>query len=145
MGFLEARYKAYANAPAPVDQGLDARQDLAGKTLAFAPRWSATLSPTLEYPLGGLNLTLGLNARHQGDQYTDTDLDPATRVEAHTIYSARVGLGSAASNWTVNLGCKNITDERVLNQALDTALFPGVFLANQQPGRTLYASLNLQW
>lgn len=145
VGFLEARYKAYANAPAPVDQGLDARQDLAGKTLAFAPRWSATLSPTLEYPLGGLNLTLGLNARHQGDQYTDTDLDPATRVEAHTIYSARVGLGSAASNWTVNLGCKNITDERVLNQALDTALFPGVFLANQQPGRTLYASLNLQW
>ena len=145
VGWLEARYKQYGSAPAPVEQGLDARQDLSGKTLAFAPRWSATLSPTLDYSVAGLNLTFGLNARHQGDQYTDTDLDQATFVEAHTIYSARIGLGSAADTWNLSVGCKNLTDKRVLNQALDTALFPGVFLANQQPGRTIYASLNLQW
>ena len=124
---------------------MDRRQEVSGKTLAFAPQWSATLSPTLDYSVASMNPTFGLNARHQGDQYTDTDLDQATFVEAHTIYSARIGLGSAADTWNLSVGCKNLTDKRVLNQALDTALFPGVFLANQQPGRTIYASLNLQW
>jgi len=145
VGWLEARYKSYSGAPAPVAEGLGETQDLSGRTLAFAPRWSASLTPTLDYMLGGLSLKLGVNVRHQGDQYTDTDLDQNTFVAAHTIYSAHVRLAAASERWNISAGVKNLTDERVLNQALDTALFPGVYLANQQPGRTFYGSLSVQW
>ncbi len=145
LGLLDARYEKYPNAPAPVDEGLNARQDLARKTLAFAPRVTATLMPTLEYAIGELDFSFSLNLRHQGEQYTDTDLDQTTFVPAHTIYSARLRVAGGASPWSLTLGCKNLTDERVLNQALDSALFPGVFLANQQPGRTFYGSFGLQW
>ncbi len=145
VGWLDARYARYADAPAPVSQGLNAQQDLSGKTLAFAPRWAATLSPTLEYTLGRLQLSLGLNARYQAEQYTDTDLDPATRVPAHVLYSAHLRVASPSQRWSVTFGAKNLSDKRVLNQAIDSALFPGTFLANQQPGRVIYAKLGVQW
>ena len=145
LGYLEAKYKRYDNAPAPVSEGLNERQDLAGKTLAFAPKWSATVSPMLEYSLFGLDLNLGFNIRYQDDQFTDTDLDEYTRVKAHTIYSAHLRVSPYAGHWNLVIGAKNLTDKRVLNQSLDTALFPGVYLVNQQPGRTLYAGIGLDF
>ncbi len=145
VGWLDARYDRYADAPAPVSEGVNAQQDLSGKTLAFAPRTAATLSPTLEYTVGRYDLTLGLNARYQAEQFTDTDLDPATRVPAHVVYSAHLRVVPASNRWSITLGGKNLTDKRVLNQAIDSALFPGTFLANQQPGRTLYGKFSLQW
>lgn len=145
VGWLDARYDRYVDAPAPVSDGVNAQQDLSGKTLAFAPRWAATLSPTLQYRLGQHEFTLGLNARYQAQQYTDTDLDPATRVPGHVLYSAHLRVAPPSQRWSVTLGAKNLSDKRVLNQAIDSALFPGTFLANQQPGRVVYGKFSLQW
>ena len=99
----------------------------------------------LEYSLFGLDLNLGFNIRYQDDQFTDTDLDENTRVKAHTIYSAHLRVSPYAGHWNLVIGAKNLTDKRVLNQSLDTALFPGVYLVNQQPGRTLYAGIGLDF
>ena len=145
LGYLDARYSEYPNAPAPVSEGLNEQQDLAGKPLAFAPNWQGTLTATLEYTLGGLPVNLNLNARYQDAQFTDTDLDPNSQVPAHTIYSASLRIATPNERWNLTIGGKNLTDKRVLNQGLDTALFPGVFLANQQPGRSAYATFGLKF
>ena len=145
LGYLDAQYNEYNNAPAPISEGLNEQQDLAGRTLAFAPNWQATLTTTFEYTLFALPITLNANARYQDEQFTDTDLDPNTRVPPHTIYSASLRVASPSERWNLTIGGKNLTDKRVLNQGLDTALFPGVFLANQQPGRSGYVSFGLTW
>ena len=145
LGYLDAQYNEYGNAPAPISEGLNEQQDLAGRTLAFAPNWQATLTTTFEYTLLSIPTKLNINARYQDEQFTDTDLDPNTLVPPHTIYSASLRMASPDERWNLTIGGKNLTDKRVLNQGLDTALFPGVFLANQQPGRSGYVSFGLQW
>ncbi len=141
VGYLQALYKEYPGAPAPISQGQGELQDLAGKTLGFAPRWTATLSPRLEFPLGSMLLKIGMTAQFQGEHFTDTDLDPNTKIPGTTELSAHISLKSLDGGWNLTIGGKNLEDERVLNQVIDTALFPGTYNPSQRPGRSLYATL----
>ncbi len=145
LGLLDARYRAYPNAPAPVGQGMGARQDLSGRRMAFAPPVSATLTPTLDIPWGNWTLNAYVSIRHQGGQYSDTDLDPATYEPAHAIWSAQLRLARADEAVALALGGKNLSDRRVLNQVIDSALFPGTYLTHQMPGRELYATLAIRF
>lgn len=144
-GWLDARYEAYRDAPAPIQQGIDAEQDLTDQRIAFAPRATATLTPTLSFPLGGLVLTAAVDLLYQGDQFVDTDLDPNTYVPATTRYAGRFTLGSQSERWSLTLGGTNLTDERVLNQVTDTPFFPGTYQAQLASGRQLFGALNLQF
>ena len=143
-GLLDAKYDAYAGAPAPVGQGIGALQDLGGKRIAFAPKQTATLTPQLTFLFGDYVATLAADALFQGDQFTDTDLDPATHQAAYMKYSARMGFAAASGLWSVALGGTNLTDERVLNQVTDAPFFPGTFLAQQASGRQLFGTLNIR-
>lgn len=145
LGHLHARYKEYKDGPAPISEGIGAKQDLGGETLAFAPRWTATISPTLEYVLGELLLKASMNIQHQGEHYTDTDLDDNTRIPDTTTVAANLTLRSSEQGWSLSVGGKNLTDERSLNQVIDTAMFPGTYNPSQNPGRSLFASLAYQW
>lgn len=141
VGILDATYDDYREAPAPVGQGLGALQDLSGKRIAFAPRNSLTLTPTLDFPLRTLALRLAMDLVHQGEQYTDTDLDEATRVGGHTKFAARISLGALDERWALTLGGANLGDKRVANQVTDAVFFPGTYYAQQAGGRSLFASL----
>ncbi len=145
LGYLEARYQSYPEAPAPISQGIGAVQDLSGKTLAFAPKISGTLSPALDYELGQYLLKLAANIHYRDDHYTDTDLDPATRIPASTTYSLNVALSPQDKAWSFTIGGKNLTDERTLNQVIDTAMFPGTYNPSQNPGRLVYGALSMDW
>src|SRR5690606_38216984 len=67
------------------DPGAPATQDLSGRETPFTPRMTASLTPALRFPLwprfniGGL---LGIDVLHQGEQYLDADLDPASHQAA---------------------------------------------------------------
>ncbi len=145
LGYLNARYKEYRNAPAPISEGIGAKQDLGGESLAFAPQITATLNPTLEYQIGSLWLRASANIQHQDEHYTDTDLDDNARIPATTTIAAHLSLKSDEQGWTVTVGGKNLSDERSLNQVIDTAMFPGTYNPSQNPGRSLFASLAWQW
>lgn len=142
VGILDATYDDYREAPAPVGQGLGTLQDLSGKRIAFAPRNSLTLTPTLDFPFQTLALRLALDLVHQGEQYTDTDLDEVTRVGGHTKFAARISLGAPDERWAFTLGGANLSDKRVLNQVTDAVFFPGTYYAQQAGGRGLFASLH---
>ncbi|TXH05628.1 MAG: TonB-dependent receptor [Nevskiaceae bacterium] len=142
FGLLDARYLRYDQAPAPIAQGIGAKQSLAGKRIALAPRSTATLTPTLTYPLGDYFVgSFAFDVIYQGNQYTDTDLDPRTYVGGYTKYAARVILANQGGNWSISLGGTNLSDKRVLNQVIDTAFFPGAYYAQQAAGRELFALL----
>src|SRR3546814_4427630 len=68
------------------------KQELSGRTLSFAPKVTASLTPTVTLPLGRYLLQTAVDWLYQGDQYTDIDLDPHTFEPAHSTYSARISL-----------------------------------------------------
>jgi iron complex outermembrane receptor protein len=145
LGLLDAKYDSYPNAPAPITQGVHAKQDLSGKRIAFAPEQSASITPTLTLPLFGLAMRASVDYLYQGNQYTDGDLDPNSYLKGFSQVSARISLGSTDQRWAVTLGGSNLTEEKVLNQVLDTVFFPGSYNARQKSGRKIFASLSFAW
>jgi len=145
FGFIDATYDDYPNAPAPISSGINVTQDLKGKRLAFSPRQTATLTPMLTLPFGSYVARLSADAVWQGEQYTDTDLDPHARVGGHMEYAARLSLGRADDLWTLTIGGSNLTDKRVLNQVTDAVTFPGTYFAQPAAGRQFYAALAINW
>jgi outer membrane receptor protein involved in Fe transport len=144
-GLLDAKYVSYPGAPAPISQGIGVKQDLAGKTIAFAPKVTATLTPTLSYYLGSFVGSVAVDVLYQGDQYTDTDLDPNTHVPAYTKYAAHLSLTQPGGWWTVAVGGNNLTDVRVLNQVTDAPFFPGTYFAQQASGRQAFGTVTLSF
>jgi iron complex outermembrane receptor protein len=59
--------------------------------------------------------------------------------------SARISVGAWDQRWALTLGGSNLTDEKVLNQVLDTVFFPGSYNARQKSGRKVFASLSFAW
>lgn len=141
LGLLRARYKSYTNAPAPISQGIGAVQDLSGQRIAFAPDRTGTLTPSLSYTIGSVIASVAGDVIYQGEQFTDTDLDPATRVAGHFLYAARVTLAHPNDIWSVSLGGSNLGDKRVLNQVTDATFFPGTYFAQQASGRQLFITV----
>ncbi|MFT5033118.1 MAG: iron complex outermembrane receptor protein [Bermanella sp.] len=145
LGILDAYYEEYTGAPAPVTKGVDTKQDLTDETIAFAPKNSLMLSPTLTFPVFDNLLNLSMDVIHQGEQYTDTDLDPASRVPANTKLNFRVALLDGDEWWTITAGIKNLSDKRTQNQVVDSVFFPGTYYAQQNSGRQAYAALRFNW
>ena len=145
VGLLDARYDSYPAAPAPINEGVDAQQDLGGRRISFAPKETASFTPTLEFPVFGLAMSTSVDILYQGDQYTDGDLDKNTFSPGYTTVSARVSLASLDSGWAITVGGSNLTDEEVLGQVLDTVFFPGTYNTRQKSMRKIFASLNYQW
>ncbi|HEY1077621.1 MAG TPA: TonB-dependent receptor [Fontimonas sp.] len=151
VGLLDARYDEYDSAPAPVrnpqtgELQLGATQDLADQRIAFAPRTTGTLTPMLNFPLFGLMAKLAADVIYQGDQYTDTDLDENTHVDAYVKYGARIVLSDAQDRWSLTLGGTNLGDKRVLNQVIDATFFPGSYFAQQASGRQLFAAVSVNF
>lgn len=141
LGLLDAKYKTYLGAPAPVSQGIGTTQDLSGRRIAFSPDRTGTLTPTLSYSIGPVVATFATDVIYQGQQYTDTDLDPNTRVGGHFLYAARVIVAHPKDYWSLQFGGSNLGDKRVLNQVIDATFFPGTYFAQQASGRQLFGAL----
>jgi len=74
------------------DDGNCDQQDLAGKTLANAPEWSASLSGRYEKPLSNGSLAFAqLSTRWQDDVQFSNEQHPLTIQEAYAISDIRIG------------------------------------------------------
>jgi iron complex outermembrane receptor protein len=144
---LDAKYIHYRNAPAPISQGVGVTiDDAAGQRLAFAPRSTATLTPTLSHVLfGNYIVTLAGDVLWQGEQFTDVDNDPASRVGGYTKYAARLMLADTAGHWSLAIGGTNLSDKRVLNQVTDALFFPNTYFVHQAAGRQLFAMVSAKF
>ena len=121
--------------------------NLAGKTNAFAPEYSGSLS--LEYfteLTEGYELKSGLDVIYKSDYYTNSDLNPFTQQEAYTKLNARVSLININNDWQLSLLAKNLTDETTVNYSTDMALAgPGFYAVWVEPGRSVSLQLSYQF
>ena len=144
VGYADARYKNYQDGPCYADtepgctpndppdcpkaEGSNdcAAQDMSGRQLPYAPRWTSAISPNFFFPLGnGLRGSLGLDWVYRSARFLDVDLDPRKKQGATQQFNAFLLINDASQRWTINLGIRNITDTRFYDQILSQPLAPG--------------------
>ena len=144
VGYAHAEYRTYRDAPARSDAGTPS-QDLSGEPLAFAPKWTFNLVPSLMLPLSpAFVTTTSINASHRSARFLDLDNDPRKRQSATTVIDLRLTLLSRDDDWSVTLVGHNLGNEKISDQAISQPLAPGNFVATRTDyGR--YASVLLSW
>jgi outer membrane receptor protein involved in Fe transport len=144
LGWLDARYLSFPNAPSRADQQADS-QDLGGKRLSRAPPASCALG--LEYYAAlraGWSWRAAADVLHRERSFLSLDNDPADAQPAVTTYNAQLSL-SSASGWALSLEGRNLSDEKVRNAATDVSLFSGNHWAELDPPRRWSLTLARSW
>lgn len=129
LGYLRARYDDYVGAPARADQSSGPgepppSQDLSGRVLQRAPRWSGSLQVGAVAPLPWLDWPVGIGAVAEGasHQFLNIDLDPIDAQPGYVRYNAFAGLAGPKQRFSVRLIGRNLTDEVVRREAADVAV-----------------------
>jgi iron complex outermembrane recepter protein len=110
-----------------------------GSQLATAPEWSATGSINYRKPIAGtsLDMTFYLDGLYNSDTKVQTlSADPSTEQKAYSVFNTRVGIGSSEGEWSVELWCKNLTDELYHGYALGIPEQPGEYAVYKTDPRT---------
>ncbi|WP_369409774.1 TonB-dependent receptor [Zhongshania aquimaris] len=151
LGFNETKYGNFPCGPTTWDDrdaapecGQDAApsQDLSGKQLPYNPKISASLTPTMRFPIipsWGLGAMFALDVLYQGEHYLDYDLDEKTFQEATTKLNARLAIGPENKRWAVIFNAKNLTEEQERMMVLDTIIQGGNYVAITHPDETQYS------
>ena len=158
-GLADARYLSYPCAPAPSDSSSQGptcpapqgnplspglpTQDLAGKPLSFAPRWTAALIPAYDLRLPHyLSAVFAVDVLYRGQQSLNPDNDPRKQQPATTQFNAHFTLGDLSKTWKLTFVGHNLTDKVILDQAADQPLAPGnISVVRSDRGRFYSASL----
>jgi len=112
--FLNSLGPCYDNQSAA--QGCDpatGSQDLSGKPLPRAPKW--TLSGGFDYrqPVGDLALNLGANLNYSGRYQLEPTVDPELAQRAFARLDANIGIGSADGRWKFSVIGRNLTNQAI--------------------------------
>ena len=129
MGYLRARYDDYVGAPARADQTSGPgepppSQNLSGRTLQRAPRWSGSLQLGAVAPLPWLDWPVGIGAVAEGasHQFLNIDLDPIDSQPGYVRYNAFAGTSDPKQRFSLRLVGRNLTDRIVRREAADVAV-----------------------
>lgn len=153
LGYADAIFTSYPDAPAiagteddPETERNEARtQDLSGRPLPKASKWSASLSPSFTLPTVGSNfVNIGVDLQYRSETYLDVDLDPETLMGDIFEVNARLTFAGPAQQAFFTVAARNLTDERILNEVLDQPLAAGNYAAIRRDNGRFY-SANLRY
>jgi iron complex outermembrane receptor protein len=83
LGYVETEYTRYT------DTGVD----YAGKSLSYAPEWTANLSGQYDFAVGSIGkMRVRADYNYIGDFHTERSNDPRNHVDAHSVLNGRVVL-----------------------------------------------------
>jgi iron complex outermembrane receptor protein len=118
--------------PAPVENCV---QDLAGKRLDSAPRWSISSFVQYEFLLPWLPLELFARAEYAytSMQFLAQDLDPGLKQPATHIVNLRAGFRAEDRAWEVTGWVRNLTDEEYNVVGFDVPTINGFAGINGPP------------
>lgn len=95
--------------------------DLTGKPLQDAPKWSATLQPSVRWPLApvasyleGIDVTSGLTIQHVSSYLTKDSEVIQSLQPAYWMLDGNIGLLDDSKGWSLILTVKNLTDQLVV-------------------------------
>lgn len=145
LGYLNARYDDYRNAPARADQE-GASQDLSGRVLQRAPRYSGSLQlgMILPMPVLGLPIALGAVAEGASHQFLNIDLDPIDSQPGYLRYNAYAALSDLSGRLSLRLVGRNLSDETVRREAADIAIV-GAHSVGIHPPRSVAMELGYRF
>jgi len=93
---------------------------LPGSQLAFAPRWSSSVSASYERDISdSLVFRTNVSAKYSSRYNTGSDLHPVKDQEAFTLVNARIGIGAQDERWSVELFSNNLFDQDYLQVAFN--------------------------
>ena len=149
MGFIDSEFLEFPFGTCTIDNedtdgDGDPRCDLTGEPLDFVSKYTATLSPRIEWPLPwrGWELVAGASAIYQSEYFADIAVrDPRVLEPESLRFNASLGLRHATSGLTLRAVGQNLTDERVALFISDVPTVAGTFYQSLEPPRLLFAEL----
>jgi iron complex outermembrane recepter protein len=130
LGYLAARYDEYIG-PGGVDIS-DQRE------LVNAPEWSARLGAVYVAEMGQSGrLTFGADAAYRSKVYPTVSSSEVLAQDAYTVVDAFVRWTDSADRFSIELGGRNLTDERYVEQGFDLSDSLGYQLAYFGAPRTV--------
>jgi outer membrane receptor protein involved in Fe transport len=115
--------------------------NLSGEPLAFAPQWSAAMTPAytfLHLPYS-IDVTAAVDVLFQGQRYLNSEDDPRELQKATLMINPHLVVADQASgDWGLSMGIQNLTNEISSDQIIDEPLAPGNFAANRHDRGRFY-------
>ncbi len=119
---------------------------LSGARISFAPKWSATLSGTLERPISDkLEFRSNVGMKYTSSYNTGSDLAPGKLQKELALFNARVGIGSKEKGWTVEAWAQNLTNRKYYQVVFDAFAQTGQLNAFLAAPRTYGATLRYEY
>jgi len=87
----------------------------------LTPEWTATVSPEVNFPVGGGSLTARVDWSYRDDMFGEPTSDPDrfTKIESRDLVNFDVTYEPSDGDWTVSAYGKNVFDERYDNARLN--------------------------
>ncbi len=152
LGYLNAHYRSYPNAPAQKSSSDVAgtrsqTQDLSGQPLVYAPRESGAMGISYQsLPIGpGLVWQIGTDALFRSKTFFNLDDNAIDSQRAYWMLNASLNIRSEKTGLSLNLSGKNLANKRVQSFGQDVALFSGNHVGYFEVGRLWAASLEYEW
>lgn len=102
-------------------QGLSPR--LSGGTIGFAPKWSGSLSATIDSDfVGEWNARYSLSGKYTSEYNSGSNLDPQKDVDGMLLFNGRIVFDKEDSPFSFELWSQNLTNEDYITVAFDTPL-----------------------
>lgn len=95
-------------------------QDLSGRPIYRAPRWSGFAGIQYETQTAGFDLRIGADAQYTSQYYTTVGLNPVGLQSAYWLFNANVGIGRSDSGWRLSLIGKNLFNRHYATLANDS-------------------------
>jgi iron complex outermembrane recepter protein len=156
LAYLDSKYKDFTNAPCtslmvlqtpprgtcrrpdPANAGqFLIGQDMSGKTRAYSPEWSGSLSASLQLPLAQNVLRIDPSVYFTTDFFMTASGDPLLSQGGFTKYDLRLGYGPEDSHWELALVGKNLGNKETLGVMLEMPGSQGTVLGVPERGRSV--------
>lgn len=134
-GFTDAKYDRYTDAACTIAQTAafqtaggvgTCRQDLSGRPLIHAPRWSASLGAKFEERFANAwGITVDIGANYRSAQYVTGDLDPIGRQGAYATIDTGLRILSPTERLTLGVSARNLLDRRAMTWVSNVAIIGG--------------------
>lgn len=155
VGYADAFFTSYPQAPAiagsqddPDTDDYDESkfQDLKGRPLPKASKWSMGISPsfTLPLPFSGNYVNVGVDYQYRSGAFLDVDLDPETYQGSIREVNARLTFSGPEQRAYFTIAGQNLTDQRILDEVLDQPLAAGNYAAIRRDNGRFYTA-NLRY
>ena len=144
LSYLDATYKEYPGAQCNAVQQLATPtgqvcvNDMSGRPMQYAPRWSGHWNLSYERPLtDDFTLNLSTDVVYSDRFYIANNLDPNLVQGSYYKVDARAALRNDKQGWEVALVGKNLNDERTFHFGSNVPLSTGSYYKQSDIGRTI--------